>query len=65
MAGQHGPPIIPTGVLSAEELVPRVIVETGFDRPVDAIPGNPVFEFGTGVKIVGVLFGVLHDSPIG
>ncbi len=59
----NGPPIsTPKGILSAGEVLSSVepYVNWGFDRPLDAIPDNPVFGSETGVKIVRVLFD-LHD----
>ncbi len=65
----HGPPIsTPKGIHSAEAVLSSVepYVAWGLDRALDAIPDNPVFGSGTGVKIVGVLFdNHLHDSPLG
>ncbi len=55
----------PKGIGTAEDVLSSVepYVAWGFDRPLDAIPDNPVFGSGTGVKIVRVLFD--HDSPLG
>jgi hypothetical protein len=68
MADIIGPPIVPAGILNALNSFeahmqngPPIIP----GNPIDAIPGNPIFvEEGTGVLIVGALFG-LHDTSFG
>jgi hypothetical protein len=62
-----GPPIVPAGILNAlntfeQHLQAGPPIIPG--NPIASIPGNPVFPDGTGVQIVGFLFG-LHDAHIG